>query len=1159
MASPFHVLLRGLAVEYERVQERRDALAFENERLRHQLRTRVPAKQPRSPLLLTGFSSPAESSLGAMGSASSTLRSREVCVKSPPFSPIASATIGVTVKSDITIHEEIRQFDKIRQKWLKLTQPEAVRQIEEARQAHEEPSQPKESRRQRGGLVQPQEVRHDEEVRRRWEEPSQPEEARHGEDDRQKGEALSQPEELPGVEVKDVGGEAKGAADVDVRTINGAGLAAPAEGARVAVASEHSTGINGVRTHIRSELAASAEEARTATANHDSTDSNGVRTATGAKLTASADEARTPSPNESSTGINDERPPIRNEPATSAEEARTATANDDSMERNGVMTAIGEGLTASADESRATDANGTSTETSDVMATTGCEHTASADESRATTANESSTAVNADTTPIGTEPATSADETGAATTGGNSTELSLPVITATPHSVVSFQEDCSGSPKESRLGASDKDKRNPALLAVHFRTNDSVIEAEEDAGAGRVEYNQIQVVKDKREGEEEEDDEDEEERLLKQIKVERLQNLAAQEAAEKAEDSTVKAETDAGACAGGAEDSVGKADVEAETNGKKTTESGAKALKEADTSAQHEEEPKVPWWDRKATSLVAFAAPPTPSTSSSAFFPSEETDEPPTMVFAPEERVHAKAGESAGAAPALAKKPPVSGAPLAPVPETETLVGISDDAGQASAAKGADGVNTNEIPAEAKAKLAPLPLFRRAEPEDTALTENGDATPTSLAPTPNSLAPSPCDFGLDSTTSSTNDSQCPASVDPNNPESHEDRVRRWQLRKQQRKQKKASDSYGNMARRSIMATNHKTETLVDFLENRGLLFTDLEMLGKGTYARVYKGTWHKHGMENFAEPLPVALKCIRGIQSVSFVSQGGTQRKPRWLDREVSVSQVQDHKNLLKFFKISVEELPYVFVMEYCQGGSLYSKLHNQPGVLALMDPQAAPMEIVRPNLRILNWRQRMKIAIDVAEGMQYLHAINVIHRDLKSQNVLLRERVTPANMEPHAKVGDFGLARYKEDAASASGPCVSVDVGSWIYMAPEVFSDIAAEEPQRYTEKADVYSYAMMIYELLADRLPFEDMEEFRHATGHQIGLQVCGNKTRPDVSNIPSNAPESLRVMMTRTWQAAPHERPSFTQVVEDLQQVYESYQDPGPAQPPCDEIGA
>lgn len=140
---------------------------------------------------------------------------------------------------------------------------------------------------------------------------------------------------------------------------------------------------------------------------------------------------------------------------------------------------------------------------------------------------------------------------------------------------------------------------------------------------------------------------------------------------------------------------------------------------------------------------------------------------------------------------------------------------------------------------------------------------------------------------------------------------------------------------------------------------------------------------------------------------------------------------------------------------------------------------------------------------------MAYLHHGNppVLHRDLKSANLLLDDSYT-------AKVCDFGLSRLKAQARSMTGNCGTVQ-----WMAPEVLANMS------YDEKADVFSYGIILWELLSRECPYEGM------TAIQCALAVLNRDKRPE---IPKWCPPSFHALIKSCVKKDPTERPSFSQVI-------------------------
>lgn len=140
----------------------------------------------------------------------------------------------------------------------------------------------------------------------------------------------------------------------------------------------------------------------------------------------------------------------------------------------------------------------------------------------------------------------------------------------------------------------------------------------------------------------------------------------------------------------------------------------------------------------------------------------------------------------------------------------------------------------------------------------------------------------------------------------------------------------------------------------------------------------------------------------------------------------------------------------FCIITEYLAGGSLRKYLHQQ-------EPHSVPLELV------------LKLALDIARGMLYLHSQGVLHRDLKSENLLLTEDMC-------VKVADFGISCLESQCGSAKG-----FTGTYRWMAPEMIKE------KHHTKKVDVYSFGIVLWELLTAMTPFDNM------TPEQAAFAVC------------------------------------------------------------------
>lgn len=146
-------------------------------------------------------------------------------------------------------------------------------------------------------------------------------------------------------------------------------------------------------------------------------------------------------------------------------------------------------------------------------------------------------------------------------------------------------------------------------------------------------------------------------------------------------------------------------------------------------------------------------------------------------------------------------------------------------------------------------------------------------------------------------------------------------------------------------------------------------------------------------------------------------------------------------------------------------------------------------------------------MALDIAMGMHFMHTLStpLMHRDLKSLNVLLHKNVVSGNDNISCKITDFGLARNQTSEADV----MTGMAGTFHWMAPEIL------ENQPYTFKADVYSYGIVLWEILSRHPPFQDYP------AHKIIYNVINFKERPPLDKIEPGCPPQLLVIMRACWE--------------------------------------
>jgi len=259
--------------------------------------------------------------------------------------------------------------------------------------------------------------------------------------------------------------------------------------------------------------------------------------------------------------------------------------------------------------------------------------------------------------------------------------------------------------------------------------------------------------------------------------------------------------------------------------------------------------------------------------------------------------------------------------------------------------------------------------------------------------------------------------------------------------------------------------------------------TVLEQVGNGRTAVVYRGLLS--GKEVAVKELRASWKQLTAWEQES-------------LRREIDIMKEMSHPLLVNLLGVQMMGGNLRLLLDFCKGGDLFTFLHKQDNFDLEIDMQ-------------------VNILLDAAQAMAFLHSATpkIIHRDLKSLNILLLNPVFSQHDTVSVKVCDFGQAR-KLGAAPGT-----VCVGTQHWMAPEILMG------DSYDHHADVYSFAMVIFEVCSRELPFEDLPPAK------VGLTVA-NGGRPDMDAIPPDCPAQMTYLMNKCWAHDPMDRPEFPAVI-------------------------
>ncbi|GLU06073.1 hypothetical protein SLE2022_231360 [Rubroshorea leprosula] len=272
-------------------------------------------------------------------------------------------------------------------------------------------------------------------------------------------------------------------------------------------------------------------------------------------------------------------------------------------------------------------------------------------------------------------------------------------------------------------------------------------------------------------------------------------------------------------------------------------------------------------------------------------------------------------------------------------------------------------------------------------------------------------------------------------------------------------------------------------------------FSEANAIGSGGYGKVYRGT------------LPNGeLVAIKRAQQGSM--QGGQEFKT-----EIELLSRVHHKNVVGLLGFCFERGEQMLIYEYIPNGSLYETLSGKSGIR-------------------LDWTRRLKIALGAAKGLAYLHELAnppIIHRDIKSTNVLLDQRLT-------AKVADFGLCKLVSD--SEKGHVTTQVKGTMGYLDPEYYMT------QQLTEKSDVYSFGVLLLEMITGRRPIERgkyiVKEVRMAMDKTKDLYSLHQILDPAIADASLKGLEKFVDLAMNCVEDSGADRPTMGDVVKEIENI-------------------
>jgi len=258
-----------------------------------------------------------------------------------------------------------------------------------------------------------------------------------------------------------------------------------------------------------------------------------------------------------------------------------------------------------------------------------------------------------------------------------------------------------------------------------------------------------------------------------------------------------------------------------------------------------------------------------------------------------------------------------------------------------------------------------------------------------------------------------------------------------------------------------------------------------KLLGSGSFGAVWMGT-------------------VRGADVAIKQCKVGDASEMTMLKKEIRYLEKLRHPRLVSFLGcVTRPTLAVLLLLEYMPGGSLYDLLFKKEN---LFKPEAR-----------LSFTEKATMALQISEGLHYLHGVSVVHRDMKTMNIVLDEA------QRNCKICDFGLTVTLE----MTHLTVKSLQGSPRYMAPEQFESTA-----RISEKVDMWQMGCVMLELFCNAIPF------RNAKGvQQIATELLIKRRAPPA---PENADPRARVLISACLRLSPTMRPTARNLAEALQGI-------------------
>ena len=325
-------------------------------------------------------------------------------------------------------------------------------------------------------------------------------------------------------------------------------------------------------------------------------------------------------------------------------------------------------------------------------------------------------------------------------------------------------------------------------------------------------------------------------------------------------------------------------------------------------------------------------------------------------------------------------------------------------------------------------------------------------------------------------------------------------------------------------------------------------FDSFEDIGSGGYGTIFRARWNGIGggcmvavkeiqlVDQSNKKKHQSLRLQPGVQNLTI--QQENEKLLKQVDNELQMLASLSHPNVISFYGFYEMRDVLGIVMEFMEGGSLNHLLEDcNPSSHEQQQTEyhANYPTFMHERSNVLTWKQKIHIFKQILRGLNYLHHRNVVHRDMKSHNVLLRERGIDGDGQIiyDVKLCDFGLSRVKSMSQSKI-QTRNDRVGTVRWTAPECTQQIP-----EYSGKSDMFSIGMLLFEMIAHNIPFDEIDN-----DLQVLYLIRMEKERPF---IPADrvCPPLFKQMMEWCWDHDPHKRPTALELLKFMEDHHDEFE--------------